>query len=154
MRVTKKSPGRSVLVKKTRAMTKARRTQLIFCAATAGLNVVLMGLSLKHLVTGFATVTGTGIEETWPLAVVVDLAYVVLKIAEQVVDSERVRGKLAVIANTVVYSTVATSALTNALVFSANATGRYWYVAVALGVGISLLNLALTKVATILYVEK
>jgi hypothetical protein len=158
---TKKKPSRKPTKK------KAFWTLPRGCAAAILLvNLVLIGLSLSHLAEGVQLVTRCDGGPAWAMAIGIDLAFVVLKIA-LLLTPEELRAAVSKYASPAIQGTLALSAIMNALAFASHATGTLelpglapslalpmLYPAMVLGVAIPTLIYLLTKTAAILAFHK
>src|SRR5215472_107605 len=130
-----------------RHLTKAAKRQR-FAATMVGLVVMaLTGLSLTHLSHGIEVVTNASAWEAWAMAVGIDLGFVVLEVAD-LSAVETTRRKIEKWIKPAIIGTLTGSAALNAFAFAANATGWYVYPAAVLGVAITALIYAMTRVGT------
>jgi hypothetical protein len=111
-----------------------------------------LGLSLSHLASGVAIVTGAGLSDGWAMAIGIDAGFVALELAVLVAPIDR-RAAVTHYATQAILGTLAASAAMNAFAFAAHADGLMIYPAIGLGLAIPALIYALAKVAAVLWVE-
>jgi hypothetical protein len=94
------------------------------CVNTEPALTTLTALSLKHLASGIAGVTGCDAWEGWAMAAGIDLGFVALELAQLSVG-DRVRRQIARFAKPAIIGTLAGSATMNAVAFGAQAANPY-----------------------------
>jgi hypothetical protein len=114
--------------------------------------LALLGLSLSHLASGVAIVTGSGERDGWLMAIGIDMGFVALELALLVVPAAA-RPAVARYAAPAIVGTLATSAAMNAFAFASHAEGLMIYPAIGLGFAVPALVFALTKTGAIIYLE-
>ena len=113
--------------------------------------LALLGLSLSHLASGVAIVTGSGERDGWLMAVGIDFglrragAYPACRACHHKASS----GPLCLSRNR--RRRLATSAAMNAFAFASHADGLMIYPAIGLGFAVPALVYALTKTGAIMY---
>jgi hypothetical protein len=139
-----------------RRNTRAKRALRRQAVTAAGIGLValtLTALSLKHLASGIAGVTGCDAWEGWAMAVGIDLGFVALELAQLSVG-DRVRRQIARFARPAIIGTLAGSATMNAVAFGAQAANPCLMAAgIALGIAIPSLIYALTRVGAALAMD-
>ncbi len=133
-----------------------RRGRLSDVAAAMGVMLValvLLGLSLSHLASGVAIVTGSGQRDGWLMAIGIDLGFVALEFA-MLIASAATRPAVARYASPAIVGTLATSAAMNAFAFASHAQGLMIYPAIGLGFAVPAPVYALTKTGATIYLEK
>jgi hypothetical protein len=133
-----------------------RRVRRSLIAAAFGVMLValaLLGLSLSHLASGVAIVTGSSERDGWLMAVGIDLGFVALELALLVAPAAT-RPAVARYASPAIIGTLATSAAMNAFAFASHAQGLMIYPAIGLGFAVPALVYALTKTGATIYLEK
>jgi hypothetical protein len=131
-----------------RVTRRGRRSH--FVAAFAGVMLValaLLGLSLSHLASGVAIVTGSGERDGWLMAVGIDMGFVALEFALLVAPAAT-RPAVARYASPAI---AGTSAAMNAFAFASHAQGLMIYPAIGLGFAVPTLVYALTKTGAIMF---
>ncbi len=121
--------------------------------ATVGVLAValaLLGLSLSHLASGVAIVTGSGERDGWLMAIGIDIGFVALELALLVAPAAT-RPAVARYAQPAIIGTLATSAAMNAFAFASHADGLMIFPAIGLGFAVPALVYALTKTGAIMY---
>jgi hypothetical protein len=129
------------------------RSQIAAAAGVMLVALALLGLSLSHLASGVAIVTGSGERDGWLMAVGIDLGFVALELA-MLIAPAAVRPAVARYASPAIIGTLATSAAMNAFAFASHAEGLMIYPAIGLGFAVPALIYALTKTGAIIYLEK
>ena len=122
-------------------------------AAASGVMLValaLLGLSLSHLASGVAIVTGSGERDGWLMAIGIDMGFVALELALLVAPAAA-RPAVARYASPAIIGTLATSAAMNAFAFASHADGLMIYPAIGLGFAVPTLVYALTKTGAIIF---
>lgn len=122
--------------------------------ATAGVALVLMGLSLSHLAAGIQALTHSDPAHAWSMAIGIDLGFIALEIGQLCATSESIRTKIMQWAGPTIIGTLTVSAAMNAYAFASVAVG--WPVVAAactLGVSIPMLIYVLTRVSVALWVD-
>ncbi len=130
-----------------------RRSDVSAAAAVMLVALVLLGLSLSHLASGVAIVTGSGERDGWLMAVGIDMGFVALELALLVAPAAT-RPAVARYASPAIVGTLATSAAMNAFAFASHAQGLMIYPAIGLGFAVPALVYALTKTGATIYLEK
>jgi hypothetical protein len=120
--------------------------------AVLAVALVLLGLSLSHLASGVAIVTGAGYSDGWAMAIGIDLGFIALELATLVAPADK-RDAVTRYASPAIVGTLATSAAMNAFAFAAHADGLMIYPAIGLGLAIPALIYALVKVSAGLWIE-
>jgi hypothetical protein len=115
--------------------------------------LALLGLSLSHLASGVAIVTGSSDRDGWLMAIGIDLGFVALELA-MLVAPAAARPAVARYAAPAIVGTLATSAAMNAFAFASHAEGFMIYPAAGLGFAIPALIYALTRAGAAIYLEK
>jgi hypothetical protein len=115
--------------------------------------LALLGLSLTHLASGVAIVTGSSERDGWLMALGIDLGFVALEIAVLTAPAEK-RPVVARYASPAILGTLATSAAMNAFAFASHAQGLMIYPAICLGFAVPALVYALTKTGATICLEK
>ena len=132
-----KAPG-------VRVTSRGRRSHAI------GVALALLGLSLSHLASGVAIVTGSGERDGWLMAVGIDMGFVALELALLVAPAAT-RPAVGRYASPAIVGTLATSAAMNAFAFASHADGLMIYPAIGLGFAVPALVYALTKTGAIMF---
>jgi hypothetical protein len=136
---------------KTKSRPQAPKALSHFAAASVlAVAGTLLALSLSHLATGIALVTGAGPSDGWLMAIGIDLGFIALELAA---PADK-RAAVMRYAAPAIVGTLAASATMNAFAFGAHADGFLIYPAVGLGLAIPALIYALTKVAATLWIER
>lgn len=142
--VTQLKTTRRPPVKTPRAASRhhARRLQRQTQAAAAVgvVALALTSLSLSHLAHGVQIVTGCAAWEGWAMAVVTDLGFVALEVAQLTTVAERTRREVARFARPAISGMLVGSAGMNALAFGSAAAGWMVWPAVGLGLAIPALS--------------
>src|SRR6201993_306170 len=102
-------------------------------AAVLAVALVLLALSLSHLATGIALVTGAGPSDGWLMAIGIDLGFIALELAVLAAPADK---RAAVVRYAAIVGTLAISAAMNGFAFEAHADGLLIYPAAALGLAI------------------
>ena len=110
----------------------------------ASVALALLGLSLSHLASGVAIVTGSGERDGWLMAVGIDMGFVALELALLVAPAAT-RPAVGRYASPAIVGTLATSAAMNAFAFASHADGLMIYPAIGLGFAVPALVYALTQ---------
>ncbi|MGP0010135.1 MAG: hypothetical protein ACLPIG_15740 [Methylocella sp.] len=113
--------------------------------------LALLGLSLSHLASGVAIVTGSGERDGWLMAVGIDMGFVALEELALLVAPAAARPAVARYASPAIIGTLATSAAMNAFAFASHADGLMIYPAIGLGFAVPALVYALTKTGAIIF---
>ena len=133
--------------KPSKAAKREARRQAIVTSAVAGVALTLTGLSLTHLTSGIAKVTGGSSLESAAMAIGIDLGFVALEIAQVIRLPDATAKTVRRFAHPATLGTLAASAALNAFGFADHAAGYMIYPAIALGCAIPALIYALTRVA-------
>jgi hypothetical protein len=136
-----------------RATRRGRRSHIVAASGVMLVALALLGLSLSHLASGVAIVTGSGERDGWLMAAGIDLGFVALELALLVAPATA-RPAVARYASPAIIGTLATSAAMNAFAFASHAQGLMIYPAIGLGFAVPALVYALTKTGAIIYLEK
>jgi hypothetical protein len=88
--------------------------------------LALLGLSLCHLASGVAIVTGSGERDGWLMATGIDLGFVALELAMLITPAEK-RPAVARYALPAIIGTLGASAAMNAFAFASHAQGLMIY---------------------------
>jgi hypothetical protein len=115
--------------------------------------LALLGLSLSHLASGVAIVTGSSERDGWLMAIGIDLGFVALELALLVALADK-RPSVARYASPAIIGTLATSAAMNAFAFASHAQGVMLYPAIGLGFAVPALVYALTRVGAVIFLDK
>lgn len=94
-----------------------RRSHLVAAAGVMLVALALLGLSLSHLASGVAIVTGSGERDGWLMAFGIDLGFVALEIA-MLIAPAAARLAVARYASPAIIGTLVTSAAMNAFAFA------------------------------------
>jgi hypothetical protein len=139
-----RKPPQPKAKQQTNRLTKRQiKHQNMTATGLGTVTAILTGLSLSHLAHGIGIVTGAGALETVPMAIGIDLGFVLLEIA-QIVGA---RSKF--IQPTIVGLMMGSAAM-NAFAFSAQSVGWMVYPAVAFGIAVPALIYSLTRVGAAL----
>jgi hypothetical protein len=136
-----------------RALRRGRRSHVVAASGVMLIALALLGLSLSHLASGVAIVTGSSERDGWLIAVGIDLGFVALELA-LLVAAGATRPAVARYASPAIVGTLATSAAMNAFAFASHAQGLMIYPAIGLGFAVPALVYALTKTGATIYLEK
>jgi len=136
----------------SRATVRAIHRQRVSAALVGTATVALIGLSMHDLATGFVIATGMGTVKSAAMAFGIDFGYVAAEIAKLFSRGDAAR-KIKWWANAVIGGTMAWSAVLNGAAWSADATGTWHYVAMALGASIPAMIFALSHIATTLWLD-
>jgi hypothetical protein len=109
-----------------------RRSHVVAASGVMLVALALLGLSLSHLASGVAIVTGSGERDGWLMAIGIDMGFVALELALLVAPAA-VRPAVARYASPAIVGTLATSAAMNAFAFASHADGLMIYPAIGLG---------------------
>ncbi|MGO9238382.1 MAG: hypothetical protein ACLP4V_31420 [Methylocella sp.] len=120
-----KAPGK-------RVTRRGRRSHAVVAVGVLVVALALLGLSLSHLASGVAIVTGSGERDGWLMAIGIDMGFVPLELALLVAPSAT-RPAVARYASPAIIGTLATSAAMNAFAFASHADGLTIYPAIGLG---------------------
>ena len=112
--------------------------------------LALLGLSLSHLASGVAIVTGSGERDGWLMAIGIDMGFVALELALLVAPATA-RPAVTRYASPAIVGTLATSAAMNAFAFASHADGLMIFPAIGLGFAVPALVYALTKTGAIMF---
>jgi hypothetical protein len=112
--------------------------------------LALLGLSLSHLASGVAIVTGSGERDGWLMAAGIDMGFVALELALLVAPAAT-RPAVARYASPAIVGTLATSAAMKAFAFASHADGLMICPAIGLGFAVPALVYALTKTGAIMF---
>lgn len=112
--------------------------------------LALLGLSLSHIASGVAIVTGSGERDGWLMAIGIDMGFVALELALLVAPAT-LRPAVARYASPAILGTLATSAAMNAFAFASHAAGPMIFPAIGLGFAVPALVYALTRVGAIMF---
>jgi hypothetical protein len=129
-----------------RKMSRQRATAYF----TAGVALVLMGLSLSHLADGIGAITHSASWHAWPMAIGIDLSFIALELAQLCTSTDTLRRSINLWAG----PTIIVSACMNAYAFASVAIG--WPMiasACVLGVSIPMLIYVLTRVSVALWID-
>jgi hypothetical protein len=142
------SKPRQTVRKNTRAARALRRQT--FAAGALGLvALTLTGLSLSHLASGIAAITGCECWEGWSMAIGIDLGFVALELLQLMVG-DRVRRQIAGYSKPAILGTLSGSAILNALAFSSHAANVYFLAGgIAFGIAIPAAIYCFVRVAAI-----
>jgi hypothetical protein len=141
--VALKAPGE-------RVTRRGRRSQALAASGVMLVALALLGLSLSHLASGVAIVTGSGERDGWLMAIGIDMGFVALELALLVAPATA-RPAVARYASPAIVGTLATSAAMNAFAFASHAQGLMIYPAIGLGFAVPTLVYALTKTGAIMF---
>lgn len=133
-----------------RKLTRQRYTSY----GTAGVALVLMGLSLSHLAAGIGALTHSDPAHAWAMAVGIDLGFIALELGQLCTTTESLRKAIMTWAGPTIIGTLIVSACMNAYAFASVATG--WPViasACILVLSIPMLIYVLTRVSVALWVD-
>ena len=133
-----------------RVTRRGRRSHVIAAFGVMLVALALLGLSLSHLASGVAIVTGSGERDGWLMAVGIDMGFVTLELALLVAPAAA-RPVVARYASPAIVGTLATSAAMNAFAFASHAQGLMIYLAIGLGFAVPALVYALTKTGAIMF---
>ena len=112
--------------------------------------LVLTGLSLSHLASGFAGITGLDVYNSWAMAIGVDVLFVGLELAELFSDATT-RRRIVVYTRPAIVCLVTASAAMNAYAFSLHAPNLASQIAAAMfGAAIPALIWCAARVASIM----
>lgn len=136
-----------------RVQRRGRRSHVIAAAGVMLVALALLGLSLSHLASGVAIVTGSGERDGWLMAIGIDLGFVALELA-LLIAPVATRPAVARYASPAIVGTLGTSAAMNAFAFASHAEGLMIYPAIGLGFAVPALVFALTKTAAPIYLQK
>jgi hypothetical protein len=131
-------------------MRRGRRSHVVAAFGVMLVALALLGLSLSHLASGVAIVTGSGGRDGWLMAVGIDMGFVALELALLVAPAAA-RPALAHYASPAIVGTLATSAAMNAFAFASHAQGLMIYPAIGLGLAVPALVYALTKTGAVMF---
>ncbi len=140
---TPKAPGE-------RVTRRGRHSHVVAASGVMLVALTLLGLSLSHLASGVAIVTGSGERDGWLMAIGIDLGFVALELALLVAPATT-RPAVARYASPAIIGTLATSAAMNAFAFASHADGLMIYPAIGLGFAVPTLVYALTKTGAIMF---
>ena len=115
-----------------RGTRRGRRSHVVAASGVMLVALALLGLSLSHLASGVAIVTGSGERDGWLMAVGIDLSFVALELA-LLVASAAARPAASRYAQPAIGGTLATSAAMNAFAFASHTQGLMIYPAIGLG---------------------
>jgi hypothetical protein len=135
-----------------RVTRRGRRSHIVAAFGVMLVALALLGLSLSHLGSGVAIVTGSGERDGWLMAAGIDLGFVALELALLVAPAAA-RPAVARYASPAIVGTLATSAAMNAFAFASHAQGLMIYPAIGLGFAVPALVYALTKTGAIIYLQ-
>jgi len=113
--------------------------------------LALLGLSLSHLASGVAIVTGSGERDGWLMAVGIDMGFVALELALLVAPAATRPAVARYASPAIVGTLLATSAAMNAFAFASHADGLMIFPAIGLGFAVPALVYALTKTGAIIF---
>jgi len=133
-----------------RKMSRQRATAYF----TAGVALVLMGLSLSHLADGIGAITHSASWHSWPMAIGIDLSFISLELAQLCTSTDTLRRSINLWAGPTIIGTLIVSACMNAYAFASVAVG--WPMiasACVLGVSIPMLIYVLTRVSVALWID-
>ena len=133
-----------------RVTRRGRRSYVVAASGVMLVALALLGLSLSHLASGVAIVTGSGERDGWLMAVGIDMGFVALELALLVAPSAG-RPAVARYAQPAIIGTLATSAAMNAFAFASHAQGLMIFPAIGLGFAVPTLVYALTKTGAIMF---
>ncbi len=134
-------------------VTRCSRHSRIAAVGVMLVALALLGLSLSHLASGVAIVTGSGERDGWLMAVGIDLGFVALELA-MLIAPAAARPAVARYASPAIIGTLGTSAAMNAFAFASHAEGLMIYPAIGLGFAVPALVYALTKTGATIYLQK
>lgn len=127
--------------------------QKVAAGAIGAVGVTLTALSLSHLASGIALVTGSSGVESWAMASGIDLGFIALEAAQLTVGA-RLLKRIDRYTRPAILGTLAGSAAMNAMAFAAHATTYATAAgAVALGLAIPALIYVLMRVGAALYID-
>lgn len=130
-----------------------RQYQLMSASAIGACACVVTSLSLNHLATGIAGITGSSPWQSWAMAIGVDCAFVSLELA-QLTISDKLRTKLAPLFRPAIIGTLTWSAILNAMAFAGEASNpTIQGLSIALGLSIPALIYLLTKIGAAIYLD-
>ena len=132
------------------ATRRGRRSHALAASGVMLVALALLGLSLSHLASGVAIVTGSGEHDGWLMAIGIDMGFVALELA-MLVAPAATRPAVARYASPAIVGTLATSAAMNAFAFASHAQGLMIYPAIGLGFAVPTLVYALTKTGAIMF---
>ena len=133
-----------------RVARRWRRYHIVAASSVMVVALALLGLSLSHLASGVAIVTGSGERDGWLMAIGIDMGFVALELALLVAPAAT-RPAVARYASPAIIGTLATSAAMNAFAFASHADGLMIYPAIGLGFAVPALVYALTKTVAIMF---
>ncbi len=132
------------------ATRRGRRSHALAASGVMLVALALLGLSLSHLASGVAIVTGSGERDGWLMAFGIDMGFVALELALLVAPAPT-RPAVARYASPAIVGTLATLAAMNAFAFASHADGLMIYPAIGLGFAVPALVYALIKTGAILF---
>ncbi|MGO9238412.1 MAG: hypothetical protein ACLP4V_31580 [Methylocella sp.] len=138
-----KAPG-------VRVTRRGHHSHALAAVGVLAVALALLGLSLSHLASGVAIVTGSGERDGWLMAVGIDLGFVALELA-LLAAPVATRPAVARYASPAIIGTLTTSAAMNAFAFASHAEGLMIYPAIGLGFAVPALVYALTKTGAIMF---
>jgi hypothetical protein len=136
-----------------RVTKRGRRSHVVAASGVLAVALALLGLSLSHLASGVAIVTGSGERDGWLMAIGIDMGFVALELALLVVLAVA-KPAVARYASPAIVGTLATSAVMNAFAFASHADGLMIYPAIGLGFAVPALVYALTKTGAIMFLAR
>ncbi len=141
--VAPKAPG-------LRVTRSGRHSHAVAAVGVLAVALALLGLSLSHLASGVAIVTGSGERDGWLMAIGIDMGFVALELALLVAPAA-VRPAMARYASPAIVGTLAISAAMNSFAFASHADGLMIYLAIGLGFAVPALVYALIKTGAIMF---
>jgi hypothetical protein len=133
-----------------RITKRGRRSHVLAASGVMLVALALLGLSLSHLASGVAIVTGSGERDGWLMAAGIDMGFVALELALLVAPAAT-RPAVARYASPAIVGTLATSAAMKAFAFASHADGLMICPAIGLGFAVPALVYALTKTGAIMF---
>jgi hypothetical protein len=139
--------------KQVRRTTRAIRRQAVVAGCIGGVAALITALSLSHLASGVKLITCCEPWEAWAMSIAIDCGFVATKFCTLVVG-EKLRKKIATLANATIVGTLAGSAGMNVYAFAAQAANPYALAAaVALGLAIPALIFAFMRLGAALWFD-
>ena len=133
-----------------RVTRRGRRSHAFAAVGVLAVALALLGLSLSHLASGVAIVTGSGERDGWLMAIGIDMGFVALELTLLVAPATA-RPAVNRYASPAIVGTLATSAVMNAFAFASHAEGLMIFPAIGLGFAVPALVYALTKSGAIMF---